>query len=406
MRVGVDTSYIFDIEAGYARYLRQTLLDSGMAAQDIVLNLGKKAGNLLAMPLDALKAPIDMIVAGPPCPPWSGQGRRGAMGDARAAVFLKVLQWVVCSIKCCGLIACVLENVVGITWEADGKPPIIWWWLDVLRRLCPEFTWAVRKLELIKYKSPQTRVRIFLVGLRSLVGALPDVLPPFGPASLRSILGKFPPTRIQLCSNQKANLGTYAQTIKEMFQEGRLKLEDVVVISVDRATGKVYLQQMVVNRIGTLTTNSSCLMVLDVKGVVEDLPDEEREFVRHVRESEKLVAQGFSKNSHLLLDTRCARKAAGNAYPVNLMVAVLEPIIEMLTPEKFPSDFAAWPPASLLQSHGDGLVAVRAATKELKKSPGQTGRMQGSTAKKKKAEAAAALKRKKRKRRLALEEPN
>ena len=51
-------------------------------------------------------------------------------------------------------------------------------------------------------------------------------------------------------------------------------------------------------------------MVLDFKGVVEDLPDEEREFVRHVRESEKLVAQGFSKYSHLTLDTRCARKLA------------------------------------------------------------------------------------------------
>ena len=398
MKVGVDTCHIFDLEPGYARYLRQTLLDSGMAVQDIVLNLGKKVGNLLNMPLSALRPPLDLLVAGPPCPPWSGQGLRGAMSDVRAAVFLKVLEWVVCCIKCCGLIACVLENVVGITWEADGKPPVIWWWLDVLGRVCPEFTWAIRKVELVKYMSPQTRVRIFLVGFRSQVGALPDVLPPFGPASLRSILGKFPPTRSQLCSNQAVNLGAYEQKIKEMFQQGKLKLEDVVVISVDRATGKVYDQQMVANKFGTLTTNSSCLMVLDVKGVVEDVPDGEREFMRHVRESEKLVAQGFSKNTHLLLDTRCARKAAGNAYPVNLMVAVLQPIIQMLTPEKFPFDFAAWPPASLLEPHSAGVATARAAAKELKKTPPGKKRVQnGRNSKRKKAEAAATFKRKKRK---------
>jgi len=55
MKVGVDTCHIFDLEPGYARYLRQTLLDSGMAVQDIVLNLGKKVGNLLNM----LSVPCD-----------------------------------------------------------------------------------------------------------------------------------------------------------------------------------------------------------------------------------------------------------------------------------------------------------------------------------------------------------
>ena len=154
------------------------------------------------------------------------------------------------------------------------------------------------------------RVRIFLAGFRTMIGALPDVLPPFGPASLRSILGRFPPTRSSLCSNQKVNLESYELTIKQTFQAGDLKLEDVVVISVDRAPGKVYKQQMTVNKIGTITTHSGSLMVLDVKGVVEDLSDEDRDFCRHIRESEKLVAQGFSNYSHLTLDTRCARKLA------------------------------------------------------------------------------------------------
>ena len=51
------------------------------------------------------------------------------------------------------------------------------------------------------------------------------------------------------------------------------------------------------------------------------------------------------------------------------MVPALQPMIEMLTPDKFPFDFAAWPPASLLQSHSEGLKAVTAAATDLKKNP-------------------------------------
>jgi site-specific DNA-cytosine methylase len=392
MKIDVDTCQVFDLEAGYAAHLKQLLVESGMATQDIVLNLGKQAGDLLNMPITDLKAPIDMIVAGPPCPPWAGQGLRQSTRDCRAKVFLRILLWVVFSIKCCGLIACVLENVLGITFEVGGREPVIYWWLEVLRTVCPEFEWGIEKLELVKYKSPQMRVRIFLTGMRKCVAALPNALPPFGPADIRSVLGHFPPTRTSLCANQAANLKRYEDNIIEMHQHGDLKAEDVVIISVDRAAGKVYKQEVTVNKFPTLTTHSESMMVLSVGDIVERRPDSEREFMRHVRTSEKFVAQGFPRKTHALLDSRCGQKAAGNAYPVNLMVAVLHPLVMAL--DKF--DLAAWPPASVISSEMDGLSAVRAASALLSKPCKKVDQ-------KKKAAQAAVLKRRKKRKKRALE---
>ena len=111
MNVAADTCCVFDLEPGYRQYLQHHLSEMGMAMKDIVLNLGQKAGNLLATPLQKLKehAPIDLLCAGPPCPPWAGQGLKKSTRDPRAHVFLKILEWVVYAIHACGLLACVLE---------------------------------------------------------------------------------------------------------------------------------------------------------------------------------------------------------------------------------------------------------------------------------------------------------
>ena len=96
-------------------------------------------------------------------------------------------------------------------------------------------------------------------------------------------------------------------------------------------------------------------MVLSVKDVVEDVPDEQREFLRHIRNSEKLCAQGFSPRVHLQLDSSRAQKAAGNAYPPALLLAQLHPIVEALV--KF--DLAAWPPASVIDVERQALLKAK-----------------------------------------------
>ena len=218
---------------------------------------------------------------------------------------------------------------------------------------------------------------------------------PFGQVHIRSILGQFPPTRLRLCENQQQNVLDYEDTIRNMHSKGVLSDDDVVVVvvPVDRAVGTVYDQQITINKLLILTTKTSCQMVLSVGDVVNDVPDEDREFVRHVRNTEKLVAQGFPKTTHLHLSSALAQKAAGNAYPVQLIQAVLAPLLQKL--EVF--DFAAWPAAAYLASHADAMQSVVAASKLFEQKPRKL--KLGRSAKAKGQESTSLARRKKRKKR-------
>ena len=135
MHAPADSVNVYDLEPGYAKVLQRYMELDGM--KKVLMHLGKASGNLLNVPLKALESPVDLLVAGPPGPPWAGQGTRGGLKDSRAHVFLRVLDWVLYFIKCCGLMAVVLENVVGISQANDGKEPIISKFLRDLERFAP-----------------------------------------------------------------------------------------------------------------------------------------------------------------------------------------------------------------------------------------------------------------------------
>ena len=78
----------------------------------------------------------------------------------------------------------------------------------------------------------------------------------------------------------------------------------------------------------TLTTSNKYLMVISVD---VHRPDSEREFLRWVHPAERLTFQGFNKHTHLELRAApLTIKAAGNAYPVPLMMANWHPILERI----------------------------------------------------------------------------
>jgi len=54
------------------------------------LHLGKKLGDLLRVPISQLQLPVDILMAGPPCPPWAGNGNKLCLDDSRAAVFVRL----------------------------------------------------------------------------------------------------------------------------------------------------------------------------------------------------------------------------------------------------------------------------------------------------------------------------
>ena len=94
MGVGADSVLTYDLDRRYEYYLEKHLRNCGMQGQNIQLALGKVAGDLLRLPLTQLNHRIDLLCAGPPCPPWAGQGKKGSLKDIRSLVFVRLLIWI------------------------------------------------------------------------------------------------------------------------------------------------------------------------------------------------------------------------------------------------------------------------------------------------------------------------
>ena len=366
MNVPYQCNNIFDLDASYGYLLEKHLRLAGM--QNIELHLGKKLGNMLEYGLEKLAMPVDVLMAGPPCPPWAGQGSKKSHQDARFKVFCRVLEWVYMLAKCGGLLCAILENVEGITWALGGREPMMTMLLRIVTQMIPEFAWGVDTCYLPHYGIPHTRTRVFLRGIRrSIADAVPPVLPKLGiERTLHDVLGKFPNIiRSGLTWPQKNNITSYERMIRAKFADGALTLADWVVFAYDRAADRVYKQQLTKNLCPTLTTNNKYLMVADVAGVVNRVPDAYRRIFRPLMNTERLALQGFEPSIAIDLRPASAFKAAGNAYPIPLVLATLMPLLQAVADSGM--DFRAWPDPSMISRElPQGLDVFR---KELKKKP-------------------------------------
>ena len=132
-----------DLEARYAGYLDAHLeMDEQRKPR-----LGA-CGELLKQDLQDLERPVDLLVAGPPCPPWAGQGKKEGTADRRAWVYVQVLRFVVALVKCNDLFGVLLENVKGIL---AAVTPEIGSFMDrvlaVLEAEVPEMHWRIQVLQ-------------------------------------------------------------------------------------------------------------------------------------------------------------------------------------------------------------------------------------------------------------------
>ena len=87
MGVPTDSVFTYDLERGYKFCLEKQLLAGGMRPEDIHLHVGDFLGDLLKVPLVALRRHVDILVSGPPCPPWSNAGSKKTVNDVRAQIF-------------------------------------------------------------------------------------------------------------------------------------------------------------------------------------------------------------------------------------------------------------------------------------------------------------------------------
>ena len=174
------------------------------------------------------------------------------------------------------------------------------------------------------------RRRVFIRGLRKIfASSIPKPLTPFGRRHLREALSpKLPHSpRSSFTEPQRNNLIFYDDLIKQWVAKERLGMTDIVVISADRSPNHVITGHFTVNALPTLTTHNRYLMIMSVACVVNGVADSDREFFRKPTLPERLTMQGFPAKLALLLPINKILFAAGNSYPVPLIIANLWPIL-------------------------------------------------------------------------------
>ena len=90
------------------------------------------------------------------------------------------------------MLFCMLENVAGVTHCLGGAAEsFMATVLAIVRVRLPMFEWDHHTLDALDYGLAQSRVRVFLIGMRKevlMTGVLPVPLPPFGRTPLRAFL--------------------------------------------------------------------------------------------------------------------------------------------------------------------------------------------------------------------------
>lgn len=141
---------------------------------DKKVNLGSMRGDILTTSLASFPC-ANIVVAGPPCPPFSSCGRRLAMQDSRALPFERCIE-VICELDnrrrkgqaTRELCFFILENVAGICFKTNrDNPSALDMLLGTLRdRLKERWLISAIRVNTLNYGLPQNRDRIYIIGRR------------------------------------------------------------------------------------------------------------------------------------------------------------------------------------------------------------------------------------------------
>ena len=328
--VGMERRYTwqYDLDERYRDCLRRQL------GADCFISLGEKDGDILKVNMNEL-AGVDIIATGPPCPPWAGNGNRKGCKDPRADVFATVLRWIV-HLASLGdkkkLKIALVENVAGCMKTCDGKMPYMACAKEALEKEVQHFVWDIVYLQVKDYSLPHNHVRCILRGMNRIIGdRIPDPLPGFGTADLRSFLRHDLPAtdRKTLIPNKLQNLRDLEFKVKCKVRCNDFTCDDIVVFSIDRADEKAWKQSMFVNCIPTLTCTNGWLWVCSAGDIWES--PEDREFSRFLDPIERFALQGMSPTLAATLPcSEVILKATGNAYPPQIIGAACVPILRMM----------------------------------------------------------------------------
>ncbi|CAK8986622.1 Modification methylase NgoPII (M.NgoPII) (Cytosine-specific methyltransferase NgoPII) [Durusdinium trenchii] len=235
MAVRFKPTNVYDLEHRYEGYLQHHF-------GDVPLHLGKDNGDINKLKMENVERPVDLLVSGPPCPPWAGQGKHHGQSDIRAEVFLTVVRLMISLIKSGDLFAAVIENVKGICQKIKGlEVSFMDQLLEALNKEADEFSWDTVILHAKDYMLAQT-----LVLARKVCETV---------------------DRSSLTKVMRQNLMDAEKKLQQAVADGEYGKSDLIVFPLDRADGKAYKRSYSVNMAPTLTTNNTYLFVtsLDFK---------------------------------------------------------------------------------------------------------------------------------------------
>ena len=338
---GYEIAYAFDIDESLVPVLLHT---HGPHAN---LHVGSRRGDFLACDIDELPR-VDLIIAGPPCPPFSSIGpSRCPENDPRERVFRQVTKFIKSQgrKRCLGFI---VEMVLGIA-HRSREQSYYEVWLEDLQRSAPMFridTWLVNSKDYV----PQHRPRLYTVGvLRELLGDA-GIPPPMPLAIMRASLGDalhkgMPPVdENMLTPHQRNNLNMTKPLLRTRLLErsfqfpctpttgalGRFQ-PPIACFSVDRDFEKQFGQSMRWDdATPTLRTGNEMLWLLKFSETGDLLVS------RCLHPVERLALQGFPPELALFMSKKTLLRVTGNSFTAPVVTAVFRQCLAAITLHRSP----------------------------------------------------------------------
>ena len=300
------------------------------------LHVGRHEGRMELLPLERLET-VDLLIAGPGCPPWSLQGKRKGDADEREISYATCVEWVI-KLAFMGLMAFALENVLGLHMKKKNEEiSYLRKVITMLRKKIPHFEIQFFQLHLEDYQIPVIRNRLVVVGCdrRMCSSGFPRPLARFGqPVRLWDLLNRnLPNVTIDKLNTEKQALYLkqyVAQAVKAR-DSGKVRCDAKTLCVCDLGRKhNGFGKWLYFDRVPTLTTSNSSLYVFSLADASG--PWAQIRVARWIDRSERFVFQGADPSLDKLLLKSVSTSATGNAYPVPMIAAVAKPLLRAMQP--------------------------------------------------------------------------
>ena len=332
----VEIAYAWDVDASLLPYLMAVYGPIGLGGSGGGIGWG---GDILSYDISAMER-VDFVITGPPCPPFSAIGLRGAELDSRELVFQKVTDCIVHQgwLGCYGFL---LEMVPGIAQNSHrprGEEECSYSfnyyeeWLCELQSRAPMYrlhTWALDTADYL----PQSRMRLYTVGIHRNFAPPGGLLPPSPPrnlwrAALPDLLhkGLCPIQEESLNPQQRQNLMVVKQHVAlQPIGHGGC----ISCISADRDPHQQFGQSTRHDGlVGTLRTQNELLWLyrVDAHGISV--------LSRCLHPVERFTLQGFRPEVAAFFSKTDGMRVSGNAFSVPVVTDAFRQILQcFMTPE-------------------------------------------------------------------------